>query len=146
MVTYKLNIDYTWGDEEFSQEFATWEEAWETAKKLAMEEAANFAYEHDDMVEMEVTHGKIDLFYGAWNESCRYRITPSEEVGMMIDVLVPYWDDLVTKMDDVIREHVFSDVGLCSNEGFLQRYLEIDPDFEEVLVKEFHRKRCEVRK
>ena len=40
-------------------------------------------------------------------------------------------------MDDELREKVHFELAPCSNEEFLKRYCELDPDFESVLKSEF---------
>lgn len=40
-------------------------------------------------------------------------------------------------MDDEIREKVHFELAPCEPEEFLKRYLELDPDFEDVLKSEF---------
>ena len=42
-----------------------------------------------------------------------------------------------TYMNDDIREHVHFELAPCSNEEFLVRYLQHDPDFEATLKTEF---------
>ena len=46
-------------------------------------------------------------------------------------------DDIAVYMDDDIREQVHSELAPCEPEKFLKRYLEIKPDFEELLKTEF---------
>ena len=40
-------------------------------------------------------------------------------------------------MDDDKREQVHAELAPCTNEEFLKRYLELDPEFESVLKNEF---------
>lgn len=40
-------------------------------------------------------------------------------------------------MSDDIREQVHMELAPCTNEEFLTRYLELDPDFEDLLNHEF---------
>ena len=40
-------------------------------------------------------------------------------------------------MNDEIRERVAFELAPCTEEEFLKRYLEIDPDFQNVLDTEF---------
>lgn len=47
------------------------------------------------------------------------------------------WDAIVNLMDDDIREKVHFERAPCTEEAFLQRYLQLDPDFENVLQTEF---------
>ena len=42
-----------------------------------------------------------------------------------------------TYMNDEIREKVHFELAPCTHEEFLKRYLELDPNFEKVLYKEF---------
>lgn len=46
-------------------------------------------------------------------------------------------DVIATYMDDEKREQVHFELAPCEPEEFLRRYLEIDPDFENVLKAEF---------
>lgn len=46
-------------------------------------------------------------------------------------------DTIATYMDDDKREQVHSELAPCEPEEFLKRYLELDPDFENVLKSEF---------
>ena len=40
-------------------------------------------------------------------------------------------------MDDDKREQVHAELAPCTNEEFLKRYFELDPEFESVLKNEF---------
>ncbi len=55
----------------------------------------------------------------------------------MIKNLDKYWEAIVNIMDDVIRECVAFELAPCTNEEFLNRYLELAPDFQNVLDSEF---------
>lgn len=44
---------------------------------------------------------------------------------------------IVGYMDDEIREDVHRELAPCENEEFLRRYVELDPDFEDLLRGEF---------
>lgn len=46
-------------------------------------------------------------------------------------------DAIAVYMDDEIREKVHYELAPCDPEMFLRRYLELDPDFENVLKSEF---------
>ena len=46
-------------------------------------------------------------------------------------------DAIATYMDDDIREQVHVELAPCTNDEFIKRYLELDPDFEDLLVSEF---------
>lgn len=46
-------------------------------------------------------------------------------------------DTIATYMDDDKREKVHFELAPCEPEEFLKRYLELDPDFENVLKSEF---------
>lgn len=45
--------------------------------------------------------------------------------------------NIATYMNDDIRERVHFELAPCSNEEFLVRYLQYDPDFEATLKTEF---------
>lgn len=55
----------------------------------------------------------------------------------MIKNLDNYWEAIVNMMDDVTRERVAFELAPCTNEEFLNRYLELAPDFQNVLDTEF---------
>lgn len=46
-------------------------------------------------------------------------------------------DIIATYMDDDKREQVHNELAPCSPEEFLKRYIELDPEFEDVLKSEF---------
>ena len=46
-------------------------------------------------------------------------------------------DAIAIYMDNEIREKVHYELAPCDPEMFLRRYLELDPDFENVLKTEF---------
>ena len=46
-------------------------------------------------------------------------------------------DAIASYMDDDKRETVHAELAPCEPEEFLKRYLELDPDFEELLKNEF---------
>lgn len=46
-------------------------------------------------------------------------------------------DRIAIYMDDEKREQVHREIAPCSPEEFLKRYLELDPDFENILKSEF---------
>lgn len=56
----------------------------------------------------------------------------------MIKNLDKYWEAIVNMMDDDIRERVADELAPCTNEEFLKRYLELDPEFQNVLDSEFY--------
>lgn len=47
-------------------------------------------------------------------------------------------DIIATYMDDDIREQVHSELAPCTPDDFLRRYLELDSEFKELLLSEFH--------
>ncbi len=51
--------------------------------------------------------------------------------------LKKYWEAIVNYMDDEIRERVHFELAPCEHEEFLWRYLELDPNFEDLLWSEF---------
>lgn len=55
----------------------------------------------------------------------------------MIKNLDKNWEAIVNMMDDDIRERVAFELAPCTEEEFLKRYLEIDPDLQNVLDTEF---------
>jgi hypothetical protein len=46
-------------------------------------------------------------------------------------------DNIATYMDDEIRERLHFELAPCEPEEFLAAYLENDPEFEEMLEREF---------
>ena len=46
-------------------------------------------------------------------------------------------DAIAIYMNDEIREQVHSELAPCEPEEFLNRYLELDPDFQILLKEEF---------
>lgn len=56
-----------------------------------------------------------------------------EKFNMSDDLM----DTIATYMDDEKREMVHGELAPCTHEEFLKRYLELDPDFEGVLWREF---------
>lgn len=51
--------------------------------------------------------------------------------------MMKHWKAIEVMMDDEIRERVAFELAPCTNEEFLKRYLELDPDFQNVLDSEF---------
>lgn len=47
--------------------------------------------------------------------------------------IMEYWDQIVELMDDEIRVAVHNELAPCTDEAFLSRYLELDPDFMAVI-------------
>lgn len=47
------------------------------------------------------------------------------------------WDEIVDNMDEAVREQVDEELGVCNEQEFLDRYLELDPVFETLLLREF---------
>lgn len=80
-----LKISYSWGDEEPYQEFNSFEEAWDTAKKDACNEAEIAPIEANDETceigltfEKEEDRGRISLHYTYDNSYCYYDVLPQE--------------------------------------------------------------------
>ena len=46
-------------------------------------------------------------------------------------------DTIASYMDDDKREHVHFELAPCTCEEFIRRYLDLDPDFEDLLYQEF---------
>ena len=57
--------------------------------------------------------------------------------GEEIKINQKLMDTIASYMDDEIRERVHFELAPCEPEEFLLRYLELDPDFEELLNSEF---------
>lgn len=51
--------------------------------------------------------------------------------------MIKNWEAIVSLMNDEIRERVAFELAPCIEEAFLERYLELDPDFQNVLDTEF---------
>lgn len=47
------------------------------------------------------------------------------------------WENIVNYMNDEVREQVHAELAPCTKRQFLARYLEFDPEFENILVSEF---------
>lgn len=47
------------------------------------------------------------------------------------------WDAIVNYMDDDKREAVHFELAPCTKTEFINRYIELDPDFEDLLDFEF---------
>lgn len=45
-----------------------------------------------------------------------------------------YWEDIVSYMDDDIRERVFNKLAPCTKEAFLREYVKQDSDFEDIIL------------
>ena len=77
---FYLKIDYSWGDEEPEQKFTSFDEAWESAKKMAMREVETVSTEHNGEVGISVQknqtleEGTISLHYLYDDTYCYYRI------------------------------------------------------------------------
>lgn len=73
---YLLKIAYSWGDEESDQQYSTFEEAWEEAKRMALEEAEMAGTEHNCEIGLyfDKANGLIQLHYTYDNEYCRYNV------------------------------------------------------------------------
>lgn len=51
--------------------------------------------------------------------------------------MIKNWLAIVNLMDDDIRERVAFELAPCTEEEFLKRYLELDPELQNVLDTEF---------
>ena len=51
--------------------------------------------------------------------------------------MIKHWYAIVHLMNDEIRERVAFELAPCTEEEFLKRYLELDPEFQNVLDTEF---------
>ena len=59
------------------------------------------------------------------------------KLDIMKERIYECWEEVASLMDDEKREEVHFELAPCSKEEFLKRYLELDPDFENVLESEF---------
>ena len=48
------------------------------------------------------------------------------------------WEAIASYMDDDTRETVHAELAPCTNLEFLTRYLELDPDFRQLLSEQFN--------
>lgn len=55
----------------------------------------------------------------------------------MIKITNTLMEAIASYMDDNGREHVHCELAPCTNEEFLIRYCELEPDFTELLKTEF---------
>ena len=78
-----IQIWYSWGDQEPPVKVPDGIDAWEYAKKLAINEADVDFHEHEEYGEIGIScyrdEGKIVLHYASDNEYCYYLITDEEE-------------------------------------------------------------------
>lgn len=51
--------------------------------------------------------------------------------------MIKNWEAIEMLMDADIRERVAFEIAPCTEEEFLNRYLELDPEFQHVLDTEF---------
>lgn len=57
--------------------------------------------------------------------------------GEKFEMNMNLMDAIAVYMDDELREQIHREMAPCKSEEFLQRYLELDPDFEDLLHQEF---------
>lgn len=57
--------------------------------------------------------------------------------GEVFEMNMNLMDAIAVYMDDELREQVHREMAPCEPEEFLKRYLELDPDFEDLLHQEF---------
>lgn len=95
---FYLKIDYSWGDEEPEQKFTSFDEAWESAKKMAMREVETVSTEHNGEVGISVQknqtleEGTISLHYLYDDTYCYYRIGHASEQKDPISASTVYTD------------------------------------------------------
>ena len=53
------------------------------------------------------------------------------------NIMIKNWEAIEMLMDAGIRERVSFELAPCTEEAFLKRYLELDPEFQHVLDTEF---------
>lgn len=70
-----------------------------------------------------------------WNKESEE--TTMLRYGRNTEISNELMNTIATYMLDDIREQVHSELAPCTHEEFLKRYIELDPDFEELLYKEF---------
>lgn len=80
-----LKISYSWGDEEPYQEFNSFEEAWDTAKRMLVMKQKQHPLKlmmkpvkQDLQFEKEEDRGRISLHYTYDNSYCYYDVLPQE--------------------------------------------------------------------
>jgi hypothetical protein len=48
------------------------------------------------------------------------------------------WEAIASYMNDDARETVHAELAPCTNSEFLTRYLDLDPDFRQLLIEQFN--------
>ena len=106
----------------------------------------------------EVTGDRLDTFWNELSDRAKRRIEETdfqviddlfgkvesaEDMNKLADDFLEIeiwevWDQIVNLMDDEIREEIHNDYAPCPYITFLEKYLEKDPDFEEVLKIDFN--------
>lgn len=73
---YLLKIAYSWGDEESDIPMNSFEEAWEYAKKMAIDELETVCIEHEceNAISFDKEKGTIMIHYIYDNTFCKYSI------------------------------------------------------------------------
>lgn len=95
---FYLKIDYSWGDEEPEQKFTSFDEAWESAKKMAMREVETVSTEHNGEVGISVQknqtleEGTISIHYLYDDTYCYYRIGHALEQKDLFSASTVYTD------------------------------------------------------
>ncbi len=104
------------------------------------------------MYDMNKDIGKMadSLYAGGWRQSDKddlqdeYKLTDdeTEEIcgeleRIRCDQIEANWDDIVNHMNDEIREKVHAEIAPCEKYEFLDRYLELDGQFETLLKTEY---------
>lgn len=112
-----LKISYSWGDEEPYQEFNSFKEAWDTAKKDACNEAEIASIEANDETceigltfEKEEDRGRISLHYTYDNSYCYYDVLPQEVTEIVRESpLLQRWDEslLICILEEVLYQNIF---------------------------------------
>lgn len=57
--------------------------------------------------------------------------------GRNFEISDEYMELISNYMDSDTREQVHSELAPCTHEEFLKRYIELDPNFEQVIYNEF---------
>lgn len=71
------------------------------------------------------------------NDMLKMNTSNEREVTDMTMITNEMMETIATYMNDGIREDVHAEVAPCTNEIFLKKYIEKDPEFSDLLWSEF---------
>ena len=76
MKNYFLKITYSWGDEEPEIEIQSFEDGWNTAKKMAIDELETVGIDHqcENGISFDKENGIIIIHYQYDDTYCKYEI------------------------------------------------------------------------